>query len=241
MAPPKRSVICLLLIICATFTSFAQDSTILVKGTVVQHPAIGFGDFIIVNLTTGRGEFGKSDGTFEIKIKPKQDIRVSCLGFKTVTVSFRDSVYKPIYHVRVEMKQLTIQFDKPVIIRPQPTYKDLEEAREKIGTTEYEPIIASPVDAFSSPITALYQKFSRKEQEKREYVELMNQKQLEQALKDITRYHIDSGLFELEEDEIVLFISTCPLEQDFVKYASLYEVSIALQNCYAKFKNQRRY
>lgn len=219
----------------------AQDSVSVVKGTVLQHPALGFSDFIIVNLATARGEFGKSDGTFEISIKPRQDIRISCLGFKTVTVSFRDSVYKPVYHVMVEMKQLTVQFDKPVIVRPMPTYKDLEEAREKIGIHEYEPIIAAPVDAFTSPFTALYQKFSRKEQEKREYVALLNQKQLEDALEDITRYYIDSGLFELEEDEIELFISTCPLEQDFVKYASLYEVSAALQSCYAKFKSQRRY
>ncbi len=241
MASPKRCVTCFLLIICATFNAVAQDSTILVRGRVTQHPAIGFSDFIIVNLATGRGEFGKSDGTFEIAIKPKQDIRISCLGFKTVTVSFRDSVFKPIYHVKIEMRQLTIQFDKPVIVRPMPTYDDLEEAREKIGMHEYDPIISSPVDAFQSPLTALYQKFSRKEQEKREYVELMNQKQIETALKDITRYHINAGLFELEEEELVLFISTCPLSEDFVKYASLYEVSSALQSCYEKFKAKRRY
>lgn len=230
-----------LLLACTSFGAFAQDSTILVKGKVIQHPQLGFSDFIIVNLKTGRGEFGKSDGTFEIKIKPKEDIRISCLGFKTITVSFRDSVYKPVYYVQIEMRQLTIQFDKPVIVRPQPTYRDLEEAREKIGINEYEPIIASPVDAFQSPITALYQMFSRKEQEKKEYVELLNQKQLESALKDITRYHIDSGLFELEEEELVLFIATCPLEEDFVKHASLYDVSAALQGCYDRYKSKRRY
>lgn len=236
----KDCISTLLFVLCAGGL-LAQDSTIVIKGKVVQHPALGFSDFIIVNLATGRGEFGKSDGTFEINIKPGQDIRVSSLGFKAVTVSFRDSIFKPVYHVLVEMKQLTIQFDKPVIVRPQPTYDDLEEARQKIGINEYEPIIASPVDAFSSPFTALYQRFSRKEQEKREYVELLNQKQLEQALKDITRYHIDSGLFELEENELVLFISTCPLSEDFVKYASLYEVSAALQSCYEKYKAKRRY
>src|SRR5436190_1060437 len=81
--------------LCGIFTAFAQDSTSLVKGKVIQHPPLGFSDFIVVNLTTGRGEFGKADGTFEIEIKPKEDIRVTCLGFKTITVSFKDSVYKP--------------------------------------------------------------------------------------------------------------------------------------------------
>lgn len=228
-------------VLFATGSLFAQDSTMLIKGKVLQHPALGFSDFIIVNLSTGRGEFGKSDGTFEIAVQPKQDIRISCLGFKTVTVSLKDSVFKPVYQVVVEMKQLLVQFDKPVIIRPMPTYEDIEEAREKIGINEYEPVIANPVDAFSSPFTALYQRFSRKEQEKREYVALLNQKQLEQALKEIIRYHIDSGLFELEEDEIALFIATCPLDENFVKYASLYEVSAALQNCYEQYKAKRRH
>lgn len=221
--------------------AFAQDSTILVKGKVIQHPALGFSDFIIVNLASGRGEFGMGDGTFQIRIKPKEDIRISCLGFKTVTVSFRDSIYKPVYTVLVEMKQLTIQFDKPVIIRPQPTYESIEEAREKIGTTQYEPLISNPLDAIFSPITALYQAFSKKEKEKRIYAELVTQKQVEDALKDLTRYHINSGLFDLTEDELELFISTCPLPQEFVKNASLYEISTALQNCYNKYKDKRKY
>jgi len=219
----------------------AQDSTILVKGKVIQHPALGFSDFIIVNLKSGRGEFGKSDGTFEINIQPKEDIRISCLGFKTITVSFRDSVYKPVYYVLIDMKQLTIQFDKPVIVRPPPTLSEIEEARDKIGINEYEPIISSPANFLFNPLTALYQAFSKKEKEKRIYAELVTQKQVDDALKDLTRYHINNGLFDLDEDEITLFISTCPLSQDFVKNATLYEVSAALQRCYDTYKSKRRY
>lgn len=234
--------VCAVLVLCtASFAVRAQKLTSIVKGKVIQHPELGFSDFIVVNLTTNRGEFGKKDGTFEIAIHPRDDIRVSCLGFKTITVSFRDSVYKPVYHLEVQMKQLSIQFDKPVIIRPKPSYEDLREAQEKIGVNEYVPIVASPVDAFESPITAIYQMFSKKEQEKRKYVDLLNQKQLENALKDITRYHMESGLFDLEEDEVVTFIATCPLQEEFVKHASLYDVSVALQSCYERYKAKRRY
>ncbi len=219
----------------------AQDSTILIKGKVIQHPPIGFSELMIINTTSGRGIIGNSNGSFEISIHHKDELKIFCIGFKTVLVSLQDSVYKPVYNLVVEMRELQIVFDKPVIIRPLPTLEEIEEAKSKIGTFKYEPLIGSPVSAIFNPITALYQLFSKKEQEKRIYAELLNQKQLEDALKDITRYHISAGLFDLENDELDLFLSTCPLNQEFVRTASLYEISAALQGCYDVYKAKRRY
>jgi len=219
----------------------AQDSTGIVKGKVIQHPPIGFGELMIINMTSGRGVVGNADGTFEVTIRAGDELKIFCTGFKTVPVSFRDSVYKPVYHITVEMRELQIVLDKPVIIRPRPTYEELEEAKSKIGTFRYEPLIESPAATIFNPITALYQAFSKKEKEKQVYAELLNQKQLDDALKDITRYLVNSGLFELEEDELELFLATCPLSPDFVKRASLYDVSKALQDCYIVYKSKRRY
>lgn len=184
---------------------------------------------------------GGSDGNFNITIRHGDELKIFCTGFKTVLVSFMDSVYKPVYDITVEMRELQITFDKPVIIRPQPTYKDLQEAREKIGSHRYDPLISSPAAGFFNPITALYQMFSKREKEKQIYAELLNQKQLDDALKDITRYHVHSGLFELDDDELELFLATCPMGEEFVKRASLYEVSAALQMCYNAYKSKRRY
>ncbi len=223
------------------YSIMAQDSTILVKGRIIQHPPIGFGELMIINVTSGRGIIGGSDGTFEITMRKEDELKVFCTGFKTVTVSFRDSVFKPVYNITVDMNELQIVFDKPVIIRPQPTFGELEEARSKIGTHRYDPLIQSPATTIFNPITALYQAFSRKEQEKKIYAELLNQKQLEDALRDITRYLVNSGLFDLDEDEMELFLATCPMSQEFVKTASLYDVSAVLGRCYNTFKSKRRY
>lgn len=219
----------------------AQDSAILIKGKVIQHPPIGFSELMVINVTSGRGVIGSSDGTFEITVQQNDELKIFCTGFKTVSFSLKDSIYKPVYHIIIEMHELQIVFDKPVIIRPQPTLKEIEEAKSKIGTFHYEPMIESPVSAMFNPITAIYQAFSRKEEEKRIYAELLNQKQLEDALKDITRYHINTGLLDLEEDEIDLFLATCPLNQEFVRTASLYEISSALRSCYDTYKSKRRY
>jgi len=236
-----RQLIVPVLIAISCSYSFAQESSIVVIGKVVQHPPIGFGELMIINVTSGRGIIGGSDGSFEINIRKEDELKVFCTGFKTVTVSFRDSIFKPVYNIIVELKELQIVFDKPVIIRPQPTYEELEDARSKIGTHRYDPLIQSPATTIFNPITALYQAFSRKEQEKKIYAELLNQKQLEDALKDITRYLVSSGLFDLDDDEMELFLATCPLSQEFVRTASLYDVSAALGSCYYAFKSKRRY
>ena len=231
----------IVLLVLIGFGSHAQDSIIHIKGTVVQHPPIGFGELMIINITSGRGVAGGSNGSFEININQGDELKIFCTGFKTVAISFKDSVYKPMYHITVEMRELLIIFDKPVIVRPQPTYDDLEEAKSKIGTFHYEPLLGSPAAGIFNPITALYQAFSRKEQEKQIYAELLNQKQLEDALRDITRYHINAGLFDLEDDELELFLATCPMGGEFVKRASLYEVSAVLQSCYNIYRSKRRY
>ncbi|GIV34097.1 MAG: hypothetical protein KatS3mg031_1632 [Chitinophagales bacterium] len=221
--------------------ALAQDSIMLVQGKVVQHPPLGFSDLLVVNATTGRGVFGSIDGTFEIYIRPGDEIKVSSRGFKTATVSFRDSVYRPVYRIVVELNQLLIQFDQPVVIRPQPTYKDIEESRSKIGTHRYEPLVKNYLAALSSPVTALYQLFSKKENEMQQYVALLNQQEYDNAMRNISRYMMDSGLIDLEEEEVDLFLATCPLAPEFVKNGSLYDITSALRDCFDKYKNQRRY
>ncbi len=223
---------------CIYLPGKAQDSTILVKGQVIQHPPIGFSDLLIVNMTTGRGVFGNPDGTFVIQINRQDEIKISCRGYKTVAVNFRDSIPKPEYDIIVEVYLLEIRFDKPIIVRPQRTLDELEEAKARIGSHRYDPIVRSGLAGIMNPVSMLYQMFSKAEAEKRKYVELLNQKELDDALKDITRYLIYSGLFDIPDDDLEIFIGSCKLNPDFVRQSSMYEVSLALLQCYERFKKR---
>lgn len=216
------------------------ETNVVVRGKVIQETFMGFTDLLIVNTSTGRGVMGNLDGTFEITAGKDDEIKVSCRGFKTVTLSMRDSIYKPKYDVKVFLELLSFTIETPVIIRPEPTYGDIQRQRSRIGSHVYRPLIGHPMEAFFHPVSALYQLFSRKEREKATYVALLNQKELENAQKDILRYLIKNGLFDLTEEELERFLVLCPLEEEFVKNASLYEITEAYKLCYTRLKGKKQ-
>jgi hypothetical protein len=216
------------------------DTTVTIVGKVVQEIYMGFSDLLIVNINSGKGIYGKPDGTFEITVNKNDEIKISCVGFKTATITVKDSVYKPVYHIKVYLQLLSFIIDHPVVIRPAPTFREIEQQRSKIGSHVYKPMINNPADAFFHPISALYQLFSRREKEKEAYIALLNQKELEDAQKEILRYLIDSGLFELREDELDRFLSFCSLNEEFVKQASLYEITEAFKACYIRLKGRKQ-
>ena len=58
----KLVLISALLALC--LAGNGQDTIVTIKGTVVQDPPLGFADLLVVNNNTGRGVWGKPDGTF---------------------------------------------------------------------------------------------------------------------------------------------------------------------------------
>jgi hypothetical protein len=236
----RQLFFCLCIYMPVVIAAQSADSTVTIKGKVIQETFLGFSDLLIVNMNTGRGIYGNADGTFEINIKKNEEIKVSCRGFKTVSILVKDSVYKPVYHVKINMQLLSFMIDNPVVIRPVPTYHEIESQRSKIGSHTYKPLVSGAADAIFHPISALYQLFSRREKEKEEYVALLNQKELEDAKKDILRYLIDRELFDLREDELDRFLSMCPLNEEFVKRATLYEITEAFNSCYVKLKGRKQ-
>jgi len=218
----------------------AQDSLVNIKGKVLQDITTGFSDMLIVNITKGTGVYGNLDGTFQITVHKNDLIKISCRGYKTASISMIDSVFKAEYFVAIKLSLLEIIQQEVVIIRPTPTIEDLKKAQSEVGTYQYKSLLNSPLEMFSSPITAIYQLFSKKEAEKQKYAMFMSQKQLDDYLVGVTRFLMKSGLMDLTEEEMPRFIARCPISEDFAKEASLYEVSTVLNSCYKEYAKRHK-
>lgn len=232
-----------LFFICTSFFSIdikAQDTLVLIKGKVTQEVNTGFADMLIVNMSKGKGVYGNLDGTFEITAGKNDVLKVSCRGYKTVTISVKDSVYKPEYFILIKLSLLEIIQEEAVIIRPTPSIEELKKSQSEIGTYQYKPLVGTPLEMFFSPITALYQLFSKKEAEKQKYAMFMSQKQLDDYILGVTRYLMKSGLLDLTEEELPRFIARCPINEDFAKQASLYEVSTVINACYKEYAKRHK-
>ena len=218
----------------------AQDSLVIIKGKVMQDITTGFSDMLIVNMTKGTGVYGNLDGTFQITAHKNDLIKISCRGYKTASISMQDSVLKAEYFVAIKLSLLEIIQQEAVIIRPTPTLEDLKKSQSEVGTYQYRPLLNSPLEMFFSPITAIYQLFSKREAEKQKYAMFMSQKQLDDYLVGVTRYLMKSGLIDLTEEEMPRFIARCPISEDFAKEASLYEVSTVLNSCYKEYAKRHK-
>ncbi|MEX2589898.1 MAG: hypothetical protein WD334_06810, partial [Chitinophagales bacterium] len=196
---------------------------------------------LIVNTSTGKGFFGNTDGSFKINVKKNELIKVLSHGFTTGTISLKDSTLKDIYHVIVTLKALEIKRKDPVIIRPKPTQEEISKSKSKIGELEYDPWIMTSKPGILSPVSLFYYLFSKKEKEKRAYINLLIEDQYMQAMKKIIRFFIDAELISLEENEIEKFIDHCAIDPEFVKYASIYEIGEALDSCYKEYKTKEKY
>src|SRR5687767_8366893 len=85
----------------------ANDSLITVKGRVIDPTkTVAFYNMVVVNKALGKGIFGDYNGEFEITLRKGDPVGISVVGYNSVTLSFADSAYKPVYNVTVTLKML---------------------------------------------------------------------------------------------------------------------------------------
>lgn len=210
-----------------------NDSLITVKGRVIDTNAtVAFYNMVVVNKTVGKGIFGDYNGEFEITVEKGDDIGVSVVGYNTTALSFADSAYKPVYEVIIYLK--TLSFMGPeVVVTPLKTLEELQEERAAISKREVPTVTA--VNAFQSPITALYIAFSKREQTKRLVAEMEYQDKQDDVVREILRLYVHHDIIDLSEEDFNEFITFLNINVEFLQTASDYELITYIKEKYTHF------
>ncbi len=192
----------------------------------------GFYNIFIVNKTAGRGVFGKPDGTFSITVSPGDSIFFTITGYETVKLKVvADSSCRHEFSTHLKM----IEYRKEeVVVYPVKTLTQIKEERERLAQTETR--MVTGYQALQSPITALYQEFSRRERMKKKVAELQYQDDMELVVKELLRVYVSYDIIELAEDEFLDFIVFLNLNEDFLKNASDYDLIIYIKEKYIHFR-----
>lgn len=216
----------------------AQDKMVRVNGTVYDPDNKGsIPNLMVVNKRTQQGYFGNNSGYFEVDVRKEDTLIIAATGFTTIKVSFRDSIDRDFYKVSIALKKLEIQL-KPVEIF---TKRDLEEIQKDIETLGYneEDYMLTGADAFSSPITALYQAFSRRERNKRMVAEMRNNDRRRDLLKELFRKYVDNDIIQLNNDDFDDFIDFCGVSDSFLKNSTQYEFIMYIKKKYEVYEMVR--
>ncbi len=218
--------------ILTAFNTFAQCDKVLLYGKVEDSTMYqGFYNLMIVNQSTGKGVFGHPDGSFSVYVSNHDTITFSVRGYlpkKIVVNANKDCQFK--VHEFIELKAKETQ---EVVIHPLKSLNQIKEERQALVMRETREVTG--IDALRSPITALYQTFSKKEQNKRWIAEQEFKDDQRKVVKELLRLYVAYDIVNLTEGEFDDFISFLNINSDFLKTATEMELVTYIKDKYIHY------
>lgn len=214
----------------------ALPEAISISGKVAdaENSSASFPVLMIVNMTTQRGFFANADGTFTTVIGRKDTLAISATGYALKKMCFKDSLMKDNFQINILIKKLEIDL-KTVDVFPQRDLDKIERDIQKLGYNERDYQLKG-IDAWSAPLEALYQEFSKKEQDRRRAAQLRNDARRHDLLKELLRMYEKNNLVKLPYEKYDDFISYLQISDDMMKYWTQYELAIYIKSKYERYR-----
>ncbi len=218
-----------LLFLLTYFTPFLKSQScenVLVKGSVIDTlQNKGFYNLMVVNTSTKRGVFGRPSGRFSTYANDGDTIALSVEGYyKSLFIVKADSNCQFSTDVYIES---IVQEQETVIIYPQKSLNQIKEEREELSMRETRTV--KGVNIIQSPITALYERFSKTAKSKRLVAAMEYQDNITAVLKELLRIYVSQDVVELQEENFEEFINFLNIDEAFLKTATDYELVIFIK------------
>ncbi len=198
---------------------FSQENCtkVYVKGTVkdtLQYQP--FYNLMIVNKTTGRGVFGQPDGTFQVYANQHDTISVSVktYGIYRFLVTGDSNCQMKLDKILIG-REKTLQ---TVVIKPLKSVQQIKEERANLALKETHTVTG--INMLQSPITALYERFSKKAQQREKIEGFIHLDKQRKILKELLRVYVAYEVIDLKDDEFDNFINFLNINEDFLKTSS---------------------
>ena len=229
----KVLFICILFLFVTTKKNFSQDcEKVLFIGNVVDtFNTQSFYNLMVINRSNGRGTFGQPNGQFSVYVNINDKISLSVKGYEIINYRIKKNKA-----CRVEKKFVLkpkIQEIEEVIIRPLKTLNQIKEERASLALRETR--LVTGVNMIQSPITALYQAFSKKEKAKRWIAEQEYKDNQRKVVKELLRLYVSYKIIDLNEGEFDDFIAFLNLNSHFLKTATEMELIVFIKDKYEHF------
>lgn len=218
-----------------------DTTTIKINGLALddENPAKQLEDLMIVNLATQQGSFGSLVGKFTATIHKKDTLLIASTGYEFRKICFKDSAFRSEYTVSVRIKKLTVQLKEVHIFSP----RDLEEIQKDIQKLGYnkKDYELSGINAIESPVTFLYQEFSKRERLRRHNAELVNEEKRRQLLKELLSRFVADDIIQLSSDDFDHFVDFCNVPEQFMKTSTQYEFMVYVKQKFKSFTELHDY
>ena len=218
-------------------TQAQQCDKVLFTGKVVDtlRPQ-NFYNLMIVNRRTGQGVFGQPNGSFSVYVSNGDSLSISVREYPLVKLVVKaDSNCQFLKTIFIEPKPQEV---REVVVRPLKSLEQIREEREGLAMRETR--MVTGIEVMQSPITALYQAFSKKEQNKRWIAEQNYKDDQRRVVKELLRTYIAYDIIELDEEEFDNFIAFLNVNEDFLKTATEMELITFIKDKYEHFRDMKK-
>lgn len=195
-----------------------------------------FYNLMVVNRTSGKGVFGQPNGTFAVYVHPNDSLTLSVKGYHMMGVRVRpDSLCQAQF---VGVLSVIASELPEVVVKPLKTIQQIKEERAALAMRETRTITG--IEAFQSPITALYQRFSKREQSKQKVAAMEFKDSKERVVQELLRLYVAYDIIKLDEEQFLEFISFLALDESFLKTASDIELVTFIQEKFEHFQRIKK-
>ena len=228
---------CLILVLSFFFFGskdiYAQKcDRVFLSGRVVDTSQIqGFYNLMVVNSTTGRAVFGQPDGSFNVYTSNNDSITLSIKGYSMYGFRIKSDSNCQMKIAGI-LDHKAVQFDE-VVVRPLKTLQQIKEERSALSFRETRQVTG--IEMLQSPITALYQAFSKREKNKVWISQMEYKDDQRKVLKELLRVYVAYEIVKLDEEEFDSFVEFLNIDEDFLKTASEMELITFIKDKFEHF------
>ena len=222
-----------IILFTSVFTYGQTCNEITISGKVVDTvESRNFYNLMIINKTSGKGFFGRPDGSFTISAQQGDSIVLSITGYSNVGFIVKGNEYCT-QRISKPIRALSYQ-SSDVVVRPIKTLDQLKEERERLAFNETRTV--SGIYVIQSPITALYERFSKRERTKRYVAEMEYKDNMNMVVQELLRNYVSYDIVDLSEEEFIDFVEFLNISDEFLRTASDYDLILFIKD---KFEHYR--
>ena len=215
---------------------WSQCEQVFVSGKVMDTMNVDmFYNLMVINKTSGRGVFGQPDGHFSVYVRPGDKIALSTKGYPVYEfIATADGDCQN--HILAYIERIPQEIEQ-VVVRPLKSLEQIKEERQSLSQRETRTVTG--INVMESPITALYQAFSKKEQNKAWIAEQQYKDDQRRIVKELLRLYVAFEIIDLPETTFDDFITFLNIDENFIKTASEMELVLFIKDKYDHFKSLR--
>jgi len=210
----------------------AQDIKVSGRITSAETGTVPSGTMIVVKHR-GTGAFADLLGNFSMSMKKTDTLLISARNYEVKRYVFSDSDSIVYLDVRLSIPTNIL---RPVVVKP---IRPVSEVHRDIAAIRKElPLRPTGLDALSSPISAIYGRFSKMARSKELVAEYEYRDRKNDLLKELFQLYVDGDIISLSPDEFDDFIMFCQPPDYFLRNAKEFELINYFQAKFRQYVNR---